>query len=64
MTSEALFGLSILMNLVAWGIVALLFIWRDQLRRLFAKAVGIAPPQRRSIRTLRPAAQPASCNPC
>jgi hypothetical protein len=27
MTSEALFGLSILMNLVAWGIVALLFIW-------------------------------------
>jgi hypothetical protein len=24
MTSEALFGLSILMNLVAWGIVALL----------------------------------------
>lgn len=27
MTSEALFGLSILMNLVACGIVALLFIW-------------------------------------
>ena len=27
MTSEALFGLSILMNLVAWGIVTLLFIW-------------------------------------
>src|SRR6516165_8804288 len=31
MTSEALFGLSILMNLVAWGIVALLFIWSRRL---------------------------------
>jgi hypothetical protein len=54
MTSEALFGLSILMNLVAWGIVALLFIWpRTGHRSLEMLKPTAATPKHSSVTPAR-----------